>query len=143
MNDLIIKSPKTPVKGIAAGSLLGGLGMWVTGGLYHNLILPVVDEHAEPHHEGLFLTLMAYFLLAFLMSLMYANYRKSPGLVKGLMTGMLAGVLWVLPHGIAMAATHGTPLFYEFTNALYHLFEQGLGGIIIFYSFKKAQKMKS
>jgi hypothetical protein len=48
-------------KSIFFATLLSGSGMWVTGGLYHNLILPAMNEKIQPHHEGLGITLLAYF----------------------------------------------------------------------------------
>ena len=44
---------------------------------------------------------------------------------------MVVGVLWVFPHTLSLAAAHGEPLLPTFTNALWHVFEQGLGGVVI------------
>jgi len=117
--------------------------MWVSGGLYHNLIMPAVNENMHPHHEGLGIALIAYILLGLLMSYFYQNSKDShDSLMKGLKIGMIIGVLWVFPHGLTMAAVHESSFSYQITNTIYHVVEQGIGGICIFiassYFNKKA-----
>ncbi len=41
------------------------------------------------------------------------------------------GLLWVFPHGLAMAGAHGDSISYVFKNAAWHVVEQGVGGIVI------------
>jgi demethylmenaquinone methyltransferase/2-methoxy-6-polyprenyl-1,4-benzoquinol methylase len=113
-------------------TIASGLGMWITGGLWHNLILPNITSNNEAHHEGLGITLIAYFILAFLMTFLFSRISKTDNLIiYGLKLGVLVGVLWVFPHGLAMAGTHDTSIVYEIKNTMYHIFEQGTGGIII------------
>ena len=50
---------------------------------------------------------------------------------EGLRFGVLIGLLWVFPHGLAMAGAHGKSIAYVFKNTAWHLIEQGVGGIII------------
>lgn len=117
-------------------AFLSGFVMWVVGGLYHNLMLPAIDKQMHPHHEGLGITLMAYILLGLLMSYFYMNAKDhKDSFVKGIKTGTIIGVLWVFPHGLTMAAVHESSISYEITNTIYHIVEQGIGGIIIFASF--------
>lgn len=115
--------------------------MWVIGGLYHNLIMPAVNENVHPHHESLGITLIAYILLGLLMTYFYQSSKDSnDSLLKGLKIGALIGVLRVFPHRLTKAAVHETSISYQITNTLYHIVEQGLGGIIVF-SFLKRKKM--
>jgi uncharacterized membrane-anchored protein len=124
-------------------TLLTGLGMWITGGLYHNLILPAINDAIHPHHKGLGITLIAYFILALLMTYIYSiSNPKVDTVLKGVKLGVIIGILWVLPHGLAMAATHDTSMVYEFKNTLYHSIEQGIGGLIIFYVFNYLKRKK-
>lgn len=111
--------------------------MWVIGGLYHNLIMPAIDERNHPHHEGLGITLIAYILLGFFISYFY-NYSKynKDTLLKGIKIGVMIGVLWVFPHGLTMAAVHETSITYQITNTLYHIIEQGIGGVVIFVTYR-------
>jgi hypothetical protein len=118
-------------------SFISGFGMWVVGGLYHNLIMPAVNENMHPHHEGLGVTLIAYILLGLLMSYFYLNSKdKNDSIAKGIKIGAIIGVLWVFPHGLTMAAVHESSISYQVTNTIYHIVEQGIGGIIIFVTFR-------
>lgn len=82
--------------------------------------------------------LIAYIILAFLMSIIYSWMNKSAKpIIDGLKLGVLVGILWVFPHGLAMAAAHGTSIPYEIKNTLWHIFEQGIGGGIIALVFIK------
>ncbi len=113
-------------------TLVGGFAMWITAGLWHNLILPMVNENIEAHHEGLVLMLISYIILAFLMATIYSMIRRSENIVlDGLKIGIIIGVLWVFPHGLAMAGAHNTSVFYEIKNTIWHMVEQGIGGIVI------------
>lgn len=123
---------------ILISSLVAGCVMWVVGGLYHNLILPAVNDNMHPHHEGLGITLVAYIILGFLMSHFYQNSKENrDSLLKGIKIGMIIGVLWVFPHGLTMAAVHQTSISYQITNTLYHIVEQGIGGIVVFLIYRK------
>ncbi len=122
-------------------TLAGGLSMWIIAGLWHNLILPSLDESIQGHHDGLGLMLIGYFLLSFLMTYVYSFMNKGKkNLIDGLKIGSVCGLLWVLPHGIVMAAAHHTSVIYEFKNALWHVFEQGIGGMIISLVYSRIGK---
>ena len=124
---------KIKILKLSLSAVIGGFAMWVIGGLWHNLILPLISSNAQAHHEGLAVTLAAYILLALLMGYIflvsYANEKSV--LIKGIKVGVIIGIIWVFPHGLSMAATHGDSITHEFANGLYHIFEQGIGGIII------------
>jgi len=122
---------------LIVSSIFSGFIMWVVGGLYHNLIMPAVNEQMHPHHEGLGIALVAYILLGFLMSYFYLNSSETgDSLMKGIKIGALIGILWVFPHGLTMAAVHESSISYQITNTIYHIVEQGIGGIIIFLTFR-------
>ena len=121
---------KTAYKTFLA-TIASGLAMWVVAGLWHNLVLPAVNSSAEAHHEGLIEMLIAYLILAGLMTYFYTTARKDRVFAAGLLTGVLVGFLWVFPHGLTMAGAHQTPILTEMKNAIWHCFEQGVGGVII------------
>lgn len=122
---------------LSVSSILTGIVMWVVGGIYHNLIMPSIDDRVHPHHEGLGVVLIAYILLGLLMTYFYNSHSDNKdSLKKGLKIGLIIGVLWVFPHGLTMAATHETSYLYQFSNTLYHTIEQGIGGIIIFITYR-------
>lgn len=107
------------------------LSMWVIAGLWHNLVLPSLYADKEAHHDGLGLMLVAYFVLASLMTYLYR--RASDGsrpAWDGAVIGAVIGVLWVFPHELAMAGAHGGSIAYVFKNGAWHVVEQGLGGWI-------------
>jgi hypothetical protein len=120
------------LKSMIIATLAGGLGMWVTAGLWHNLILPLLNNNIEAHHEGFGLMLIAYFILAILITYIYSlTYKGGKPIIEGIKIGVIIGILWVFPHGLTMAAAHDTSIVYEIKNALWHMIEQGIGGIII------------
>lgn len=120
------------LKKLILSTLIGGLGMWVIAGIYHNLIMANLYEETQATHEGLGILLVAYFILALIMAYVYPlGYKgKSPAL-EGLRFGIIIGLLWVFPHGLAMAGAHGESIIYVFKNSAWHMVEQGLGGVII------------
>ena len=133
---------KTPPLRLLLSTLVGGFAMWVEGGLWHNLIQPIFDGNVQAHHDGLGIVLIAYFVLAFLMAYIFLlGYQEGKSVVmEGLKIGVLVGILWVFPHGLAMAGTHDTSIIYEFQNTLYHIVEQGIGGLIVALIMVKQNK---
>ena len=119
-------------KKLFIATLTGGLAMWIIGGLWHNLVLPSFNKNIQAHHDGIGITLIAYFILAILMVYIYSLiYKGNNSIIEGFKLGVIIGIVWVFPHGLAMAGTHDTSIIYEIKNTLYHMFEQGIGGIII------------
>ncbi len=113
-------------------TLASGIGMWIIAGLWHNLILPEINENVQAHHDGIGLMLIAYIILGFLMSYVYSLLAKGDKpIFIGLKIGIIIGILWVFPHGLVMAGAHNTSILYEIKNTIWHMFEQGVGGIII------------
>ena len=118
-------------------ALASGFGMWVTGGIWHNLILANLYPDQNPVHEGLSILLIAYFILGGFMAYLYPLiYSGEKPLVDGLIFGAIIGLLWTFPHGLAIAGTHGDSIMYEIQNSTYHMLEQGIGGIILAFVFQ-------
>jgi len=123
---------KTNFKKLILATLVGGLGMWIVAGIWHNLIMANLYKNVHATHEGLGILLVAYFILALLMSYIYPlGYKGKKPWIEGLRFGIIIGLLWVFPHGLAMAGAHGDSIIYVFKNSLWHMVEQGIGGIII------------
>ena len=55
-------------KKLLSSTLTSGFGMWVVAGIWHNLIRANLYESVNANHEGIGLLLVAYFILALLMS---------------------------------------------------------------------------
>lgn len=133
MNNKFLIILKTKASKIIFATILSGIGMWITAGIWHNLIMPQFDKSVSAHHDGLGIMLISYFILSFMMVFIFhkSEYFRS-SLIKGLFFGAFVGILWVFPHGLTMAAVHNSSIIYEIKNACWHAIEQGIGGIIIF-----------
>jgi hypothetical protein len=120
------------LKKLILATLSGGFGMWVVAGIWHNLIMANLYKSVDAQHEGIGLLLVAYIVLALLMSYLYPlGYKGGKPVIEGLRFGVIIGILWVFPHELAMAGAHGTSLLYVFKNAAWHMVEQGIGGVVI------------
>lgn len=128
------------MKKFVLATVVGGFGMWVLSGLWHNLIVPAFYSETGATHEGIGILLVAYLVLSLLMAYMYPLvYEGGRPIIEGLKFGMVIGVLWVFPHELAMAGAHGDSISYVFKNAAWHLVEQGVGGIIIGFVYGRVQ----
>lgn len=128
------------LKKLLLATLSGGFGMWVIAGIWHNLIMANLYESVHATHDGIGLLLVSYFVLALLMSYMYPLGNKGgKPILEGLRFGVIIGILWVFPHGLAMAGAHGDSISYVFKNGAWHMIEQGAGGIIIGFIYGKLQ----
>ena len=129
------------VKKIVIATLLGGFVMWVVAGIWHNLIMAKLYEDTHATHEGIGILLTAYFILALFMSYLYPLiYKEENPLTNGLKLGMLIGALWVFPHGLAMAGAHGDSILYVLKNTVWHMVEQGIGGIVIAFVYARIKQ---
>ena len=134
---------KNKISKLIISTVVGGLGMWIIAGLWHNLILPYFNENVQAHEKGIFLMLIGYLILAFIMTYIYSiTGFTGKNIIVGLRIGVVVGILWVLPHGLVMAGAHETSVIYEIKNTIWHMFEQGVGGIIIALIYGKSKLMK-
>lgn len=125
-------------KKILFSTIFSGLAMWILAGLWHTILaVQFYKNETNAEHQGLGLILLAYFILGFLMTYLYQNgFRKKSSVVEGFIFGGIMGVLWVFPHELAMAGAHGESVTYVIKNAIWHIVEQGLGGIVISLVYK-------
>jgi hypothetical protein len=121
------------IKKLILSTLGGSFTMWLLAGLWHQLIMAgFYKQETHASHEGTGIILIAYVILGLLMALIYPiGYKGKPPWIEGLRFGALVGILWVFPHELAMAGAHGGAIGYVVKNALWHIFEQGAGGIVI------------
>lgn len=122
----------TYLKAVIA-ALVGALAMWITAGLFHEVVaLHFANGLPAAPHENVGVILIAYTLLSVLMTFFLRHTRTAANpLLHGAIIGMVVGVLWVFPHTLSLAAAHGEPLLPVVGNAVWHVFEQGLGGVVI------------
>ena len=121
-----------PFRAVAA-AIAGALVMWITAGIWHEIAAAAFYAgNIDGQHQGLGIIFVAYVLLAVLITFFLRHTRlTSSPLLNGLILGATIGILWVFPHELTLAAAHGEPLDGVFGNALWHMVEQGIGGLII------------
>lgn len=111
-----------------------GVFMWLLAGLWHELVAASLYARAgHESHDGIFVLLVSYVILSALMTTLHRRdpSPKRSSVRAGLVFGALIGVLWVMPHELALAAAHGTSYSYVWKNAAWHVVEQGLGGALL------------
>ena len=130
------------IKKLTLAAMAGGITMWLLAGLWHKLIaIKFYAGETGATHEGTGIIFIAYIVLALLMAYIYPLvYKGKHAQIEGLKFGILIGILWVFPHELAMAGSHGESISYVFKNAIWHMVEQGVGGIIIALVYAKFQK---
>ena len=129
------------IKKLVLATLAGGVTMWLLAGLWHTLLMAkFYAGETDATHEGTGIIFLAYMVLSILMTYIYAlGYKGGRPIVEGLRFGVVIGLLWVFPHGLAMAGAHGNSISYVFKNAAWHIVEQGIGGIIIGLVYGRVQ----
>jgi len=111
---------------------LAALSMWLLAGLWHTVVMVTFyTERTHAEHDGVGLILVAYLVLAGLMTWVFRRRRPERPAREGLLVGALVGVLWVFPHELAMAGAHGGSVLYVLQNGAWHVVEQGIGGAIL------------
>ena len=123
-------------------AVVGGFAaMYILGSLWHALLMKdFYSKHggdsmlAEPN---LLFIILGVLILAALMAYMYPQgYKGGSPLKEGLRFWVVIGLLWVLPINVIMIGVMGTPKTLVVVDALWHLVEQGVGGIVIGYVYK-------
>jgi len=129
------------IKKFILATLAGSVTMWLLAGVWHELLMAkFYAGETEATHEGTGIIFLAYMVLSILMAYMYPlGYKGGRPAVEGLRFGIVIGLLWVFPHGLAMAGAHGNSISYVIKNAVWHMIEQGVGGIIIGLVYGRVQ----
>ncbi len=123
---------KHELKRWSATVALSGTVMWVVAGIWHNYIMARFYALTHASHDGIFILLLAYWILAALMLWLFTRvYEGENALLTGMKVGIFMGFTWVVPHGLAMAGAHGEPILYVFKNGLWHIVEEGIGGTVM------------
>ena len=125
-------------KKLLLSTVAGGIAMWLLAGLWHLILaLHFYRNETGAEHEGLGVIVLAYLILGFLMAYLYQRgFKKKCSVIEGFIFGGIIGVLWVFPHELVMAGAHGGSVAYVIKNAIWHIIEQGLGGIVISLIYK-------
>ena len=123
-------------------SIFSAVVMWVLAGIAHEVIfVNFFSDASHASHKGPALIFVAYCILSFIMTYLFSVCVKRDKLiVAGIKFGALIGVLWVFPHGLAMAAAHGESIVHEILNGIWHVLEQAVGGMAIAYIINRQLK---
>lgn len=118
---------------VFAAAFAGAVAMWITAGIWHEIAaIAFYADRVDGQHQGIGIIFLAYCVLSILITFFLRHTRLTARpLLNGLIVGATIGILWVFPHELTTAAAHGEPLGYVFSNALWHIVEQGLGGLVI------------
>ncbi|HXV97619.1 MAG TPA: hypothetical protein VEC93_04285 [Anaerolineae bacterium] len=75
------------IKKLTLATVVGGFGMWVLSGLWHNLIVPAFYSQTGASHEGIGILLVAYLVLSLLLLMAYMyplGYQGGRPIIEGL-----------------------------------------------------------
>jgi hypothetical protein len=112
--------------------------MFILGGLWNSLLLPkFFASHAPaiaraPADVRLGMIMLAYVLLAGFMTFLFTqSFRQRPGTLAGFQFGSLFGVIMTLPVYLLLFAVWDVSVGPMLVDALWHGFEQGVGGVLM------------
>ena len=108
--------------------------MLLLAGLWHMALMSDLyaneTNRAEPN---MVLIVVSYLILGLLMAYIYPKGMEGTNkIANGIKFGILAGLIWVLPHALIIhATTEGGALNVIFIDTGWHLVEQACGGVVI------------
>jgi hypothetical protein len=114
---------------IGAGVVMLGLSL-----LWHVVLMSDLYASDISRPEPImYLIVGSYFGLALVMSYMYPKGIEGTNkIANGLKFGALIGIIWIVPLSVIMyAATVGTPIKVIGIDAIWHIVEGGIGGVVI------------
>ena len=112
----------------------GFLVMFLLAGLWHELIMSDLYDMPTSREEPLMgFIALAFFILALLMAYLYPKgYSGGSPAAEGLKFGVVIGLMWTLPLGLILyAVSKDSSLNMVIVDALWHLVEEGAGGVAI------------
>jgi hypothetical protein len=122
------------LKKLALSTIVGSVVMLVLGGLWHGVIMAKMFSPMPV----LQLVAVAYVILALLMSYAYPiGYKGGSAVKEGLRFGAFFGLVWILPLQLIFYASGQLTINFVITEALWHVVEQGVGGIAIALTYSK------
>ena len=122
--------------------IMAGLGafavMFILGFVWHVALMG--DFYADNYSEvnlseeefSLALIAIGYLILSFMMSYMYPiGFGGGPAIKEGLRFGAMLGIFMSFPKAFIFAAVYKMPLDANLYDAIYHVVELAIGGIVI------------
>ena len=118
---------------------LGGfLVMFVLGGIWHNIVMmdynmaAYADVILSEEEFSLALIAFGYLILSFMMSYMYPiGFGGGSAIKEGLRFGVMLGIFMSFSKAFIFAGAYKMPLDANLYDAVYHVAELAIGGIVI------------
>jgi len=129
------------MKKFVSTTLATGLAMFLLGGAWHMGIMgDFYREHSSnPNEPILGFIILGYLVLAAIMTYVYplGENKKEVAWMDGLRFGVIVGLIWVTPHAIILIGAEAVAPISVVVDGLWHLVEQGIGGIVLATVFRK------
>lgn len=124
-------------------TLSGFFVMYILGYVGHEYIISLFSSGVDPmepimkSEPNILGIAVAYFVLALLMAYMYPKGTEGTNVFSnGLKFGILIGLLFELPMAIIFySIMEGVTISMVLTESVWHVIEQGIGGIAIAYAY--------
>jgi len=126
------------IKKFFLAGIVGSVVMFLLAGMWNTVIVRnFIETQIDPSQlrsvPVLYLVILGYLVLGFLMAIIYPRFAKGGKSVigQGLMFGIIAGALWMLPYSLVLNGIYNFPFVAIGYDAIWVIVEQGIGGIVI------------
>ncbi len=124
------------VKKWMMASLAGFIVMFTISGLWYQIIMSdfysTLNADIMRDQVNVVFIVLGYLFLALMMSYMYPlGYKGGPPVKEGLRFGVMVGLLVWFSANLILHGAWNLSLTGGIVDSVYHLLEQGLGGLVI------------
>jgi hypothetical protein len=126
------------IKKFFLAGIVGSVVMFLLAGMWNTVIVRnFIEAQIDPSQlrsvPVLYLVILGYLVLGFLMAIIYPRFAKGGKSVvgQGLMFGIIAGALWMLPYSLVLNSIYNFPFVAIGYDTIWVIVEQGIGGIVI------------
>ena len=130
------KGDRMSLKKLIIAFVAGFAVMFLLAGLWHNVLMVNFYKSYNPGTQGdhkMVPILLGYIILALLMAYIYPKgYAGGSPWKEGLKFGIMIGLLWILPYTLVLLGNSSATFSWRMIiNTIWHLVEQGGGGVAI------------
>ena len=116
----------------------GFLVMFIIGGIWHSFVMmdynmaAYADVNLPEEEFSLLYIIIGYLIFSFMMAYMYPmGMGGGTALNEGMKFGAMMGIFMAFPRAFILAGAYKMPLEANLYDALYHVVELAIGGIVI------------